>query len=174
VRLPAASDLLAVPGQDEQAVVDREPQAHRRRQVQREDRDLRDRGQDPEHQERPEDRDDPDRQGQSGGHHAAEHHDQQQHCDGDADPLGLLQIGLDLGADLVEDLCPAADADGERGVVDRVRGRQLLDAVTDRVVRAGDPRQDHRLVPVGAGQSSRVPQAPVRDDVRDPRLRGQP
>ena len=86
--LVAAGQLLAVAGDDEQAVVDRQAEAQRRRGVEREDRHVGELGEQLQHGERADDREDADGQRQQGGDDRAEHPDQQHERDRDGDHLG--------------------------------------------------------------------------------------
>ena len=111
VRLVAGAQLLAEAADDEQRVVDGEAEAHRGGEVEGEDRDLGDQVDEPQHDERADDRQRADGERQRRRHDAAEHEQQQDEGDRQGDHLGPDEVLLDRRADLVEDLGEAADAD---------------------------------------------------------------
>jgi hypothetical protein len=175
VRLCPPTHLLPEAGDDEQAVVDGEAEAERRRDVDREDRHvghLRDRE---EREEGPEHGQGPDEERQQGGHEGAEDEHQQHEGDRHGDRLRLRQVPLDGRADLPEHLGLAADLDAD-GAPRRHTGERLADLghdLLDRLVLAGDAAEHEGAVAFPARQrvaGHGLPaDGPVGDDVVDAR-----
>ena len=174
LRCQPVGHLLPVAGNDEQAVVDRQGQAHGGGQVEGEDRDLGEAGDHPQGEEAAQDRQHPEGEGQRGGHPAPEHQDQQHEGDRNCDELCSPQVGLDLGADLPEHLGEAADPHGDDGVVELQGGRELLDAVADLVVVPADPGQHQGLAGVVRAKRGRRPERPVGNRLGDVGGAGEP
>ncbi len=107
----ALGDLLAVAGDDEEAVVDRQPEPERRRQVEGEDRDRAEFAGDPQDQEGADDRQTADHQRQDRGDEAAEEEQREQEEQREGQHLGLSQVFLDLLVDLLLGDREAADDD---------------------------------------------------------------
>ena len=115
----AGGDLLSVAGDEQQRVVDREPEAEPGGDVEREDRGVDEGRHDPQHEERADDRDAANQQRDRGGDDAAEDDQQQQRQQREGDQLGLGQVGFGLVVDFVEARRVAAHRDVERAAVDR-------------------------------------------------------
>lgn len=110
-RRGAGGQLLTESADDEQGVVDGEAETERRRQVHREDRDVRDLGESAQHRVGAEDRDDPDPEREQGRDGAAEDHDQQQEGHREGDHLGPGEVLLDGRLHLVPYGDRSADLD---------------------------------------------------------------
>ena len=171
--LPAGPQLLAVAGDDEQAVVDGQAEAERGGQVEGVDGDVGDLGQDPQHEQGADDGEAADGQREGPGDGAGEHQHQQEQGDRDGDGLGPGQVGLDLLADLAEDLGLAADLDAEGGVVAGVGGGEGGRPLVHVLLVAGDAAQHQGLAAVGALEG-RGARGPVGDDLGQVGLGGQP
>ena len=132
---PRLRDLLAVARDDEQAVVDRQPQAESGGQVEGEDRDVDELVGDAQQQEGPDDRQAADHQRQQGGHPAAEEEQGQQEEDREGEQLGLPQVLLDLLVHLLLGESYAADLDAglTRQVIGDCLGGVLLGLVVGRL-----------------------------------------
>ena len=98
---PRARDLLAIARDDEEAVVDRQPEPEARNEVDREDRDVGQLVGDPQHQERADDRQHTDDQGQQRGHEAAEEEQREQEQEREGEHLRPSEVLLDLLVDLL-------------------------------------------------------------------------
>jgi hypothetical protein len=112
VRLTAgavALELLAVAGDEQQAVVDRQPKPHRGGDVQREDGGVDELRHHQEGEEGAADRDHPHQQGDRGRDDSPEDDQQQQGQQREGDQLGPDQVGVDGVVDLVEAGGKAAD-----------------------------------------------------------------
>ncbi len=177
--LVAGAQLLAEARDDEQAVVDREAQSEGGGEVEGVDRDLGQARHDLQHEERADDGHDTDQQGQGRCHHAAEDQHEQDHRDGQGDQLGGEQVLLDGRAHLVEHLCEPAhlDVDDARAVpgcgLALVARRDLLDALVDEIVVAGDAGDHERPGAVVVAQRRRTALRPVRHDVGHALLGGE-
>ncbi len=169
----AAAELLAVAGDEEQAVVDAQPEAERDRQVDGVDADVGQAGEDVQEQEGAQDRQHPDQEREAGGDRAAEDQDQQHRGDRQGEGLGAGDVVLDGVADLAEHLRRAADADVERAGRPAVDLAQLLDAGDLLVLGAGQPGEHERLAAVAALQGRGAAARPVRHDAGHPRLAGE-
>ena len=112
---PGAGDLLAVAGDDEEAVVDRQAQSERRRQVEGEDRDRGELAGEAEDEEGADDRQAADHQRQDRGDEAAEEQQREQEEQREGDQLGHFQVLLDLLVDLLLGDGEAADEDAGVG-----------------------------------------------------------
>ena len=113
---PGAGDLLAVAGDDEEAVVDRQAEAERRGQVEGEDGDRGEFAGDAEDEEGADDRQAADQQRQQRGDEAAEEEQREQEEEREGEHLGPLEVLLDLLVDLFLGDRRAADHDPGMGV----------------------------------------------------------
>ncbi len=161
--------LAAEAGDDQQAVVDREAEAERGDQVEREDRH---RGELVDHPQAEQGQDDvqaADDQRQRGGHQTAEdpQREQEQHREGQE--FGPLQVVLDGADDLVADHLAAAELD--RGVAVEPVG-QPVDGVLVVVLRAVLESADHDRPPPVLGDQVLVLGPVVRQDVGEGRVPG--
>ena len=164
-------DLLAVAGDDEEAVVDRQPEPEAGGQVEREDRDRADLAGDAQGEEGADDRQRADHQRQQRGDQASEEEQREQEEQREGQQLGHPQVLLDLLVDLLLRHRGTADRDpGAAGepVIDRL-GRVLpglvlgrpqgdgevgLAAVAgDEGARAGVVVAGHSVAPGGCGGS---------------------
>ena len=93
--LGVAAQFLAEPGDDEQAVVDAQAEAHDRGDVHRVDGDRGGQREQPEHGEGAEDRQAADRERGEGRHHAAEDEHQEDEQHGERDRLGPGDVRAD-------------------------------------------------------------------------------
>jgi len=112
---PALGDLLAVAGDDEEAVVDRQSQPQRRGQVEGEDRDRAEFAGEAEDEEGADDRQAADHQRQDRGDEAAEEQQREQEEQGEGEHLGHFQVLFDLLVDLLLGHGGAADDDPRPG-----------------------------------------------------------
>jgi hypothetical protein len=119
VRRQSVADLLAEARHHEEAVVDREPEPHAGREVEGEDRDVRERCEDREDEERPDDGDPADEQRQARRDDAAEHEHHEHEGDREGDQLGPQEVLFDLVVGLTEHLREAADPHLEQLVLAR-------------------------------------------------------
>ena len=166
-RAPAGA-FLAESTHDEQRVVDGEAEPKGGHEVDREDRDVRELCDGPEHHERAEHRDCTDQQREPGGDHTAEDEQQQQQRERDGDHLRTSQVALDRLADRSEHRLGACqpDADAvtlEAGVLvedrlDRLDARWVL-------LGAGKAHEDQRPVALDRAQRRRRAERPVRRNV---------
>src|SRR5690606_3306897 len=85
-------DLLAVAGDDEEAVVDRQPEPERRGQVEREDRDRAEFAGQPQDEEGADDRQAADHQRQQRRDEAAEEQQREQEEQREGEQLGLFEV----------------------------------------------------------------------------------
>ena len=155
-------ELFAVPRHDEEAVVDREAEAERGGEVQREDRDRGEVRQDREHHERAEDREHADREWQERGDDAAEHEDERDEDEWRREDFGAVQVLLGPIADLLLDRGLPGDLDADRApLVDEAR-RQLRRVVDALVRSAGQRGRGPAPGSVAALQGRCVVEAPVR------------
>ena len=155
----AAVHLLPVAVQDEQAVVDGQAEAEGGRQVEREDAHVGERRHDAQDGEGAEDLQSADGEGEGCRHDAAEDEQQQDHRRQEGVELGLLEVLLDLGADLVEHLGLAADLHVDGGVGLFVAGGQGLDLLGHLVVGPCQAGQHQGLGAVPAPQRRRADRA---------------
>src|SRR5262249_15852160 len=118
----ARREVLGVARHDKQAVVDRQTETQAGREVEREDRHVRKRGDDEQDEEGPHDRQHADEQREAGGDDTAEHDDQEHQRDRERDELGAHEILLHVVVDLPIDLGESAHAHGDRPAVARVAG----------------------------------------------------
>ena len=93
---PTGRDLLAVARDDEQAVVDRQPEAEAGDQVEGEDRDVGELARDAQGDHRRDDREPADEQRQQRGDQAAEEEEGEEEEQREGVELGRAQVGLDL------------------------------------------------------------------------------
>ncbi len=138
----ALSDLLAVARDDEQAVVNREPEAQTGHQVQREDRDRADFARDGQEQEGRDDRKASDEERQRGGYQAPEEEEREQEQDGEGQELCALQVRFNVLIDLLLGYRVASDEDvvlalelPDDGFAGVLKGVVLGDLELDREVR---------------------------------------
>ena len=109
----AGGHLVAEPADDEQRVVDRQGQAQRGGEVEREDRHVGGERDQPQHRERAQDRHPADGDRQRGGEQAAEHPDQHQEAERNGDRLHQQHVVLRLLGDLRVDHREAAGPHGD-------------------------------------------------------------
>ena len=124
-----ALHLLAIARQDEQRVVDREPQPEPDREVEREDRQRRQLVDDPQAEKGRHDRQQADEQRQQRGDRAAEDHERQQEEQGEGEELSLCEVGRDEVSDLGPRDLQSAGRDVREGV------HRLIDALRVLVAR---------------------------------------
>ncbi len=145
---PQALHLLAIARQDEQRVVDRQPESEPDREVQREDRQQRDLVDDPQAEERAHDRQQPDEQRQQRGDPAAEDQQRQHEQQRERQHLRARQVLRDTIGDLWHRDRVAADGDAADALQlarDALTGRALVGvAVQVRGDVAGPPVTRHQ------------------------------
>jgi len=150
-----AAQLLAVAGDDEQAVVDGQAEAERGGQVQRVGRDVGEGGQDAQHQQRAEDRDAADQQRQRARDDAAEDEREQDQGDRQGQRLGTPQVPFDLVGDLPVDLGGAAHGDARDRPVGVVAGADPGHPLAGRVLLGVDPGEHQPAAAVARAQPRR-------------------
>ncbi len=124
---PATRELLPVAGDEQEAVVDREPEPETRDQVEREHRHVHQLGDRAQAEQGGPDRDHPDERRQQRGNDAAEDEQRQEEHDRERDELGALEVAPDGRVDLLVRDGPAAEHDARlvgEGVAKP--GRRLL------------------------------------------------
>ena len=130
----ACGQLLPVPGDDEEAVVDAEPQPQGGGDVEGEDRHVGHAGEEREDEEGAEHGHDADRQRQEGGDQRSEDDDEGGRVIGAAEQLGLLEVLLGLLADLAGDLASARGGHGDDVPLARVGPRTTRPTVRPRAL----------------------------------------
>ena len=133
-------ELLAVAGDDEQAVVDRQPEPQTGGQVQREDRDRADLAGDSQDEERPHDRQTADQERQKRRDQAPEEEQRKQEEQRESEHLGAAQVGLGLLVHLFlgQRLSPDRHTRLSVQLVGDARRRVLLSLVVGRPQRNRD------------------------------------
>ena len=139
-------ELLAESADDEEAVVDGEPEPEDRRQVDGEDGDRRDAVDHPQRQQGPDDGDAADRERHGRRHQGAEHEEQQDERQRHRERLGAQQVVLDHAVDFVEGGGETSHLDRDRAGHVRHRSGDGRLAPGDLVLVAHDAAHDERAV----------------------------
>lgn len=168
----AARPFLAVAADDEQAVVDAEPQAEHEREVGGERRHLGELRDGPQPCERSDHREETDGDREERRHRAPVEQDQEQGDRGQREQFGAQEVRPCLLANLARDLLLAADADvhgvtGRRTCQMRGERGQLVAGVGGAAFQA-DEQEPAAAVAVAQGGAVRLPVGGGVGDVRDP------
>jgi hypothetical protein len=167
VRCESVAHLFPEAGDDEEAVVDRQPEPQGRGQVDREDRDVGDRAQHEQGQQCAEDRYGSHDEGQRGADHAAEHEDQQQQGERDGDHLRPPERRLDRRADLLVHRRRSSHGDLDDALLAPELVANLSQGLVGLLVLGRDAAKDQRLVTGLAAQRRWPAQGPVGADLGD-------
>ena len=160
----ANSSSRVVARDEQQRVVDREPDAQRRRDVQREQRRVDEARDDAQHEQRPERREQAERR--DGGRDDPAEHEQQQHReDRERDQLGLREVRARLVVDLLEADREPAEAHVERAQADPPPGVERGVSAVALDVLDREVRGDHERAPVALDERAGL--GPAGERVRD-------
>jgi hypothetical protein len=160
---PSRSELFAEAVDDEEAVVDREAEPERGREVDREDRDVGDDGDQEQREERADHGDERDGHRQRSGEQPTEDEHEEHEGGRHGDRFGARQVGLDLvGEGGGDGLSPShPDLDGASGA-DVLLGDSGCRA-RDGLVGSGQVDQNQRRGSGGVPQWCGLTEGPVRD-----------
>lgn len=165
--------LFTKPADDEEAVIDGQAQSQDGGQVHRVDRDRCDAVEDPEHEQRADDRHGADREGHGGSDERTEHEQEEQEGERYGERLGMQQIAFDHRVDFMERGTEATDGKGDAAVRGLQCGGDDRFPVRDLVLIPGDASDDHGVPVVGDTQEAAGLRAPIGHDVGHVGLRRQ-